>query len=216
MDRFSTSFSSKSTYFSSVWPRHGAIRAAFGTIQAVTSCGPLRTVEQSPRKRESGSFHENRPLLLAIRELPLPDPCARLAPISPTPVCGQLKFSLKELWIEDQLEFMRLSRFSTPVPSPAVAPWPWPRCSLNVAGGTTTRCGHTDRSVIDPRPPRRPSASDAEKSNITAGTVSGGRSTYYRKSTHLIRSELRTINRPSASAGNARVVPSRILWRANS
>jgi len=24
------------------------------------SCGPLRTVEQSPRKRESGSFHENR------------------------------------------------------------------------------------------------------------------------------------------------------------
>ncbi len=61
MDRFSTSFSSKSTYFSSIWPRHGAIRAAFGTIQAVTSCGPLRTVEQSPRKRESGSFHENRP-----------------------------------------------------------------------------------------------------------------------------------------------------------
>ena len=74
MDRFSTSFSS-------IWPRHGAIRAAFGTIQAVTSCGPLRTVEQSPRKRESGSFHENRPLLLAIRELPPPDRCARLAQI---------------------------------------------------------------------------------------------------------------------------------------
>ena len=28
---------------------HGAIRAAFGTIQAVTSSEPLRTVEQSPR-----------------------------------------------------------------------------------------------------------------------------------------------------------------------
>ena len=108
MDRFSTSFSSKFTYFSSLWPRHGAIRAAFGTIQAVTSCGPLRTVEQSPRKRESGSFHENRPLLLAIRELPPPDRCARLAPMSPTPVCGRLRCSLKELWIEDQLEFMRL------------------------------------------------------------------------------------------------------------
>ena len=81
MDRFSTSFSSKFTYFSSIWPRHGAIRVAFGTIQAVISCGPLRTVEQSPRERESGSFHENRPLLLAIRELPPPDRCARLAQI---------------------------------------------------------------------------------------------------------------------------------------
>ena len=53
-------FFSKSTCFSSIWLRHGAIREAFGTIQAVTSCGPLRTVEQSPCKRESGSFHENR------------------------------------------------------------------------------------------------------------------------------------------------------------
>ena len=70
-----TSFSSKFTYFSSLWPRHGAIRATFGTIQAVTSGGPLRTVEQSPRKRESGSFHENRPLLLAIRELQAFDQC---------------------------------------------------------------------------------------------------------------------------------------------
>ena len=108
MDRFSTSFSSTFTYFSSLWPRHGAIRAAVGTIQAVTSGGPLRTVEQSPRKRESGSFHENRPLLLVIRELPPPDRCADLAPMSPKPVGGRLSCSLKELWIEDQLEFMRL------------------------------------------------------------------------------------------------------------
>ena len=108
MDRFSTFFSSKFTYFSSLWPRHGAIRAAVGTIRAVTSGGPLRTVEQSPRKRESGSFHENRPLLLAIRELPPPDRCAGLAPMSPRPVGGRLSCSLKELWIEDQLEFMRL------------------------------------------------------------------------------------------------------------
>ena len=67
-----------------------------------------RTVEQSSRKQESGSFHENRPLLLAIRELPPPDRCAGLAPMSPTPVGGRLRCSLKELWIEDQLEFTRL------------------------------------------------------------------------------------------------------------
>ena len=74
-----------------------------------------RTVEQSSRKQESGSFHENRPLLLTIRELPPPDRCAGLAPVSPTPVGGRLKCSLKKFWVEDQLEFMRLRYVSTRV-----------------------------------------------------------------------------------------------------